>query len=288
MEKYVAEYREPTTHITNRHGLKLAVWVDEVENSQGVVYGHHGMYEGALGPHNQAALSVLKAFGYTTVFFDASHHGNFSEGLGDNLTWFTHFNDLHDVIQWGQQQDWAHGVYSLYGRSLGGTAAFWHAASSPDSVERVVALSPPVSRKLLSEAFDSTTRGIWKRVGKVMTRNNTSGLDTKACFDSYGLNARANLLEIVDRITMPALLMVGTEDVIATGVDELYRQLPNPTNDMKALPGKDHNMLRSKNVNDHPDPDALRLIKSHITQWFLAQGLEPVAGQEIEQPLSPQ
>jgi len=269
LEDYLPEKREPTDWVPNKEGIDLAVWVDEVPNSRGVFYGQHGMFEGALSPHNQAVAEVLREFNFTTVFFDASHHKNYTEGKTEELTWDTHFSDLEVVIEWGQQQQWSHPTYGLYGRSIGGTSSLWHAAHNQYHVNSVIALTPPISGEKLWTAFDNLFEGRWKERGLLGVWNSVTGNEVMARFDLEGMSHQYDLLHHVHKLTMPTLLFAGEQDKVAPvqHIREFHEMVPG-FKKFEELSGKDHKMLSVPGMMGPPDEYALFLIRHSVRFWI--------------------
>ncbi|HBR68914.1 MAG TPA: hypothetical protein DEA55_06015 [Rhodospirillaceae bacterium] len=272
MSKLLPDKREPTHKIQNRDGHELAVWVDEVPDSRSVFYGQHGMFEGALAHINQKAAEALQVSGFSTVFFDAANHGNYSGGKAENLTWDSHFADLDTVIEWGQRQEWASPRYGLYGRSLGATSAFWHAAHNPEKVEVVIGLTVPVSGEKLWSAFDRATNGGWKKYRVLLSRNSVNGKHIDIVFDSEGKSHKYNLLDHAHKITGPVLLMAGTEDkYVGIGdIEELFSKIPHHDKEKVIMQGQDHFMLKDRRnfPLGEANEEALSFICNSIQRWL--------------------
>ncbi len=112
--------------IKNRKKQSISVAVERANNAKGLVFVMHGLGGSKKQPHIITFADAFGGSGYDVVRFDTTNTFGESDGKYEDATVTNYYEDLEDVIQWAQGQDWYREPFTLVGHSLGGfcTALF--------------------------------------------------------------------------------------------------------------------------------------------------------------------
>ncbi len=232
--------------IKNRHGLPMhGAFECPCKTPSGLVIIQHG-YTGMAG---QPLLSLIAAAyhkaGWATLRLDATCSLN--DAGGDVATWTAtgHIEDLEDTLKWAASADIAPRL-ALAGHSMGGMAALSVAVQEPDRFHHVTASAPVVSGEQLLEAWTQSYPDDVKNWQETGQFTETSSLDPDrsgavpwTIWDDW---QRHDLLRQADKLTRPALILVGEQDELTTLADvkRLYEALPQSGKQFTAIPGGNH------------------------------------------------
>ncbi|RLC37886.1 hypothetical protein DRH29_00525 [candidate division Kazan bacterium] len=209
-----------TVDIQNRYGLNIAVSIDTVDRSRGLAFMAHGF---GGNKEDDNILSLAKIFnnhGYSTIRFDATNSTGQSEGDLAYANSITYRDDLFDIITWAKTQEWYQEPFYLCGYSLGAVASIAYAENHPTEVKGLVAISPVVAGQLyITDVYKRDIEDweqVWLQLNKLYLYSQNHG-DTHATrwlpliLDIM----RFNLIQSADKLTMPVLIVVGQEDLLA-------------------------------------------------------------------------
>ena len=85
--------------IKNRKGQKLAIILQEAENSKGLVFVMHGLGGFKEQPHIQVIADAFSKHQYDVVRFDTTNTLGESAGRYEDATITSYYEDLEDVIK---------------------------------------------------------------------------------------------------------------------------------------------------------------------------------------------
>jgi len=252
--------------IKNRKGQNVVVIVEEIENQKGLAFVMHGLGGFKEQPHIQAMADVFREKGYTVVRFDTTNTFGESDGNYENATVTNYYEDLEDVINWTKEHSWYKEPFCLAGHSLGGICIALYAQNYPDKVKALAPISTVVSGELSCQSPQYQEGGQvslkeWKKTGWRVTESTTSpGLMKKLPWSHMEDRLKYDLLERVDKITMPVLMIVGEKDD-STPVEHqriLYDKLPG-RKELHIIKGAPHTFR--ENVH-------LKEIKKIFLKWI--------------------
>lgn len=154
--------------------------------------------------------------GYTTVLFDATNSFGKSGGSLENISLTSHWQDLEDVLHWAKTEPWYEAPFILAGHSLGGFSILHLTQKYPDKVKAIAPLSTIISGKFRQEAWERFAPELyaeWKAAGFREEQNpfdqeHMAKIPWSHMEDCLRYDALAN----ADKITCPALLIVGEND----------------------------------------------------------------------------
>mgnify|MGYP001609558152 CR=1 FL=1 len=200
--------------IKNRKGQGVVVLIQKAEAQKGLAFVMHGLGGFKEQPHIKIMAGAFYENGYTAVSFDTTN--TFGESGGDysDATITNYYEDLEDVIQWAESQDWFEKPFALAGHSLGGICTALFAEKYSEKVKALAPISTVVSGKLSMET--KYERGIaegWKRTGWLEEKSfSLPGIIKRLKWSHMEDRMKYDLLPMVKKLTMPVLLIVGERD----------------------------------------------------------------------------
>ena len=247
--------------IKNRKDQNIAVLLELVDNQKGLAFIMHGV--GGLKEHPHLGV-MSEAFinnNYSVMRFDTTNTFGESEGSYEKATITNYYEDLEDVINWSESQDWHQEPFCLAGHSLGGICTALYAQKFPDKIKGLAPISTVVSGKLSSQSPKREARiKEWRETGwreemsadgKRIKRLPWSHMEDRMKYD---------LLKNVDKLTMPVLMIVGDQD--ASTPPEHQQIL------FEKLPGKKEIHILKDAPHTFKDPKDLEDIKNIFDKWI--------------------
>ena len=248
--------------IQNRHGLNIVLKYTQVDHAKGLAFLQHGFGGFKEQSHILAMAETFHKNGISTVNFDATH--SFGESGGDlvHATITNHYHDLVDVVQWAMSEPWFQSPFYLAGHSLGGATTLNYALNHPQHVKGVAPTSAVVSGKLWKETKSESYLKNWQEKGFYEKKSSSKpGVKGHA---SWGLMEDAQRYDLsvgIENLRMPALFVVGDEDVTTTPAHQ------------KLLYGKwgGEKMYHEIQGCGHTfrSPDELAELRTVLDQWLL-------------------
>ena len=230
--------------LTNRHGIKMNVWVDgPLESGAPVVFLMHGFSGNIKQPHMRAMAAAFRANGYITVGIDATNSFNSSGGDIEHANLTRHTADLEDAIAWAAAQPWFRKPFALAGHSMGGGAVLSYAVQNPGRVSMVAPAATLVSGGLYIAAMEKHSPAMlkeWREKGYLSIHFNgkTHKRRWDVTMDGYGT---VDIVRDAHRLTMPVMLAAGEKDTVTPPwtIRALYDALPGPRK-FAVVPGAPH------------------------------------------------
>jgi pimeloyl-ACP methyl ester carboxylesterase len=248
------------TFVTNRDGNKIVTVVEGPKVKGKLAFVMHGL---SGNKERITVRSVAEAFlenGYTVVTWDAVHtFGESTGGKFEDATITNYYVDLEDVIQWASTQDWYSEPFVLAGHSLGGIGTAMFAEKYPEKVSALAPLSTIISGKLSLQTREADFEK-WKRDG-IKTEISHDGKRTKILKWSHMEDRlKYDLLEDVERLTMPVLMIVGDRDISAPPEHQriLFDKLPG-RKEIHIIKGAEHSFY---------EPSEQIELKQIVKNWI--------------------
>jgi pimeloyl-ACP methyl ester carboxylesterase len=198
--------------IKNRKNQNIAVLVEKAENPQGLVFVMHGLGGFKEQPHIEIFTKAFKDNNNAVIRFDTTNTFGESDGDYADATVTNYYEDLEDIIEWSKSQDFYHEPFVLCGHSLGGISTALYAQKYPERVKALAPISTIVSGQLSLKTFSKEEINNWKKTGWRTTIGYSSGLEKTLKWSHLEDRLRYNLLDNVDKLTMPVLLIAGELD----------------------------------------------------------------------------
>ena len=248
--------------IKNRKGQKIAVLVEKPENPKGLAFVMHGLGGFKEQPHIQTFAEAFLRNGYTTVRFDSTNTIGESEGRMEDITATSSFEDLEDVINWAESQEWYEKPFVLAGHSLGGICTTLYAEKYPEKIKGLAPISTVISGKLTNETiYTPEYLKKWKETGYVLQESHSKpGVMKKINWSFIEDNRQYNVLPEADKLTMPVLLIVGENDVGTPLKHQqlLYDKLPG-RKEIHIIKGAEHTFRAQHELEE---------IKQIFNKWI--------------------
>ncbi|MDP4007394.1 MAG: alpha/beta fold hydrolase [bacterium] len=239
--------------IKNRRGQRIAVLVEESEDSKGLAFVMHGLGGFKEQPHIETYAGVFLANGYTVVRFDTANTFGESEGDYQDATTTNYYEDLEDVISWAGQQPWYQEPFCLAGHSLGSLCVVLYAENHPEKVRALVPTSTVVSGRLSAETrkYQEILED-WRRTGwREEASTSIPGLVKRLKWTEMEDRLKYDLLLGAHKLTMPVLLVVGSKDDGTPPEHQrlLYEKLPGKR-ELHIIEGAEHTFREKAHLEE--------------------------------------
>lgn len=247
------------TFITNRDSNKISVVVEESGDKNKLAFVMHGLGGIKEQPHIRAMAEAFIEEGYTVITWDAVHtFGESTGGLYEDATVTNYYADLEDVIKWASSQSWYSEPFVLAGHSLGGISTALFAENYPDKVRAVAPTSTVVSGELSLDSSGDLDK--WKRNGMQVTMSHDGKRERHLKWSHMEDRMKYNLLDRVDKLTMPVLLIVGEKDRLTTLELQqiLYDKLPGKK-ELHVIKGAEHSYYEQ-----HEQQELKQIVKDWL------------------------
>lgn len=246
------------TFITNRDSNKICVVVEGPELKGKLAFVMHGLGGRKEQPHIRAIVEAFIKEGYTVITWDAVHtFGESTGGSFEDATITNYYADLEDVIKWAASQSWYCEPFVLTGHSLGGIATATFAERHPDKVRALAPTSTVVSGRLRLQIARDVER--WKRDGIQVSMSHDGLREKRLKWSHIEDSLKYDLLDSVDKLTMPVLMVVGEKDDL-TPVEHqqiLFDKLPGKK-ELHIIKGAQHSFY---------EPHEQQELKQIVKDW---------------------
>src|SRR3989338_2743646 len=216
--------------IKNRKGQKLAIILQEAENSKGLVFVMHGLGGFKEQPHIQVIADAFSKHPYDVVRFE-------------DATITSYYADLEDVIKWATTQPWYRAPFILVGHSLGGICVGLYAENHPEQVRALAPIATTVSGKLSFESKeDAGELSKWRDTGwREEISVSRPGVIKRLPWSHMEDRLKYDLLPFASRLAMPVLMVVGERDTDTSPNHQkiLFNMLPGPK-EIHVIKGSEH------------------------------------------------
>jgi pimeloyl-ACP methyl ester carboxylesterase len=245
--------------IQNRKGQKIVVVIEQVSEQKGLSFIMHGLGGYKEQKQLRKMAEAFLANSYTVITFDTTNTFGESDGSLDDATTTNYFEDLCDVIEWAKGQPWYQAPFCLSGHSLGGISTALYAEQHPELVKGLAPTGTVVSGKLSMEVNDKWKE--WKRLG-YNERVSTSRpwLKAKIKWSHMEDRLKYDLMPHVAKLTMPVLMIVGTEDESTPLMHQkiLFDALPGKK-EIHVIEGAKHTIREAAH---------LKLVHDYFDSWI--------------------
>jgi len=205
--------KEEKIIIKNRKKKKIVILLNSVKNQKGLAFIMHGLGGFKEQVHIKTFAETLNELEYTVVRFDTTNTIGESEGKYEDATATNYYEDLEDVIKWAKKKDWYEEPFVLVGHSLGGICTTLYAENHPKKVKALAPISTVVHGRLSFEIRTKEEIERWKRTGwEEHESRSKPGVIKRLRWSFVEDISKYDLLKKVDKLTMPVLMIVGSED----------------------------------------------------------------------------
>ncbi len=247
--------------IKNRDNKKISVIVEKPENPIGLAFVMHGLGGFKEQPHIVTFAQSFLDNNYIVVRFDTTNTFGESDGDYADATVTNYYADLEDVINWAKKQKWYQEPFCLAGHSLGGICTALYAEKYSNKIKALAPISTVVSGKLNLEDIPQEKLDEWNKSGWRETVGYSSGLIKKLKWFPYLEDIlKYDLLPEVNNLTMPVLMIVGTEDTSTPPEHQrvLFNKLPEPK-ELQVIKGAPHTFREEVHLQE---------IKETFDKWI--------------------
>lgn len=237
--------------------------VEKVDPQKGLAFVMHGLGGLKEAAHLQAMSEAFLDNGYTVVRFDTTNSLGESDGDYQNATTTNYYQDLEDVIAWASKKAWYQEPFILAGHSLGGISVAWFAENHPEKVKALAPISTVVSGQLSLEALRKYRPDDLKQWEKTGWREEKSlskpGVIKRLNWTKHIADRlKYDLLPKAKKLTMPVLLIVGSEDRTTVNQEVFFMALPGKK-ELHVIKGAPHTFRETEHIKE---------IKRLFDEWI--------------------
>lgn len=247
--------------IKSRKGRKIAINIYENDENKGLVFIMHGL--GGFQDQDQIKKTVepFHQKGYTAITFDAGDTIGDSEGNYEDATVTSYYSDLEDVVAWSKTQDFYKEPFVLAGHSLGAFCSVLYAENFPERIKALAPMATVISGKKSLEAHSKEEMEEWKSSGwRVKISNSKPGTVMRLKWSHIEDRLKYDATSKIDKLTMPVLLIVGSEDTVTPykHQKELLDKLPGKK-ELNIIEGSQHTFRGEEH---------LKKMQEYISNWL--------------------
>lgn len=198
--------------IKNRKNQNISVIVERLDNPKGLAFVMHGLGGFKEQPHIETFAKAFRDNNYVVIRFDTTNTFGESDGDYADATVTNYFEDLEDVIKWSKSQDFYQEPFILCGHSLGGISVALYAQKYSERVKALAPISTVVSGQLSQQTYSLEELANWQKTGWRTTIGYSSGIKKTIKYVEMEDRLKYDLLEKVDRLKMPVILLAGELD----------------------------------------------------------------------------
>lgn len=243
--------------------MSLAVWVENEQGKNGLVFIAHGL----SGRHDQPNIrKYVEAFlenDFVVVSYDATCSLGQSDGKLENATLTGYYEDFEDVIAWAGSQAWYEEPFVVAGHSLGGACDLLFAYKYPKKIRALAPTSAFLSAEIsLRAAYSAQELEKWEKDGYIVEESKSrQGLLKRLNWALVEDWRKYNLLTNAHLITAPILLIVGEDDVPTppSSQKDLYNKVSSSQKELHVIKGSEHTFMTSEH---------LEAVKTIFREWI--------------------
>jgi len=265
--------------VTTTDGLRLYVRRHELANALGEVlithgFGEHSGRYGALTDH-------LVSHSYSVTAYDHRGHG-LSDGLPGHVESFAEYDeDLAKLITTVRGRSKAKSLF-LIGHSMGGLIALRYAARKGDLLAGAIVSAPLIEvavpvpahklmiarvgarmapRMRLDNEINPSFLSRDPEVGRAYTADPLVNRKVSAKWFAEATKAMQEVVEEAPRISLPLLVMHGTDDRLASveATKRLFARVGSSDKELMILPGFYHELFNEPEKRD---------LFERVTTWL--------------------
>jgi len=248
--------------IKNRHGLKVVVQIEKPKSPIGLAFVMPGRGGFKEQPYVRTFAQSFLDNNYIVISFDTTNSFGESDGNYGDATLTNYYEDLEDVVNWSKTQNYYQEPFILCGHSLGGIGVALYAENHPNKVKALAPISTAVSGQLSLTEYKPEELAQWKKTGWRTTIGYSSGKTKTLKWSHVEDLLKYNLLDKVERLTMPVLLMVGE-------LDETH-PLAHQEILFQALPGPKELYVIKNAPHTFKEPEHLQEVYFVLDKWLKA------------------
>lgn len=248
--------------IKNRKNKNLAVWVENEQGKNGLVFIAHGL----SSTHNQAHLQkYAEAFlenDFIVVRHDATNSLGESDGKLEDATLTSYYEDFEDVIAWASLQSWYQEPFVIAGHSLGGACNLMFAFKYPEKIRALAPTSAFLDGKVTLKAYSKELMEKWKKDGfRLEESKSRPGVIKKFNWTLAEDWQKYDLFPKVHLIKAPILLIVGEKDILTplSSQQELYDKVSSNKKELHIIKGSEHTYMAKEHLDE---------VKNIFLEWI--------------------
>ena len=231
--------------INNRKGQKISVLIDKQESQKGLVFVMHGLGGFKEQPHIQTFADSFLESGFTVVRFDTTDSFGESDGNYENATTTNYYEDLEDVINWANKQEWYQEPFCLIGHSLGGLCITVYASRYQQKVQALVPASPTINAEILENKKKGELTEIDGIVWHIVKHHNLDYIKKLKWINFIEDFRNYDLRESLAQVNTSKMVLIGENESYLKPLTEMSRELGF---NLEVIKNADHNYLNEGNL----------------------------------------
>lgn len=231
--------------IKNRQGQNIAISLKRNNKQKGLAFIMPGLGNTKEEKNIQTFADSFFDKGFTVVSFDVTNGVGDSDGDYAKASFTGYYNDLCDVIDWAQTQDWYIQPFVLVGHSMGGGCILRYGADHPDRLLGLVTVATVIGgHQTLAKFGRDDLPAIKKENGQEIIKK----LDWKSFTKDI---LQYDIVPEAYKLTMPVLMMVGDKDM-GTPVEDQMKVYDGVAGDKEIyiIKGAPHTFVEAEHLNE--------------------------------------
>ena len=248
--------------IKNRKNKNLAIWVENEQGKNGLVFIAHGLSSTHLHEHIQKYAEAFLENDYIVVRHDATNSLGQSDGELENSTLTSYYEDFEDMIAWASSQNWYKEPFVVAGHSLGGACNLMFAYKYPEKIKALAPTSAFLSGDITLKAYGEEAMKKWEKDGYRLEESKSRPGVIKKFNWSLALDLKKyHLLEKANLIKAPTLLIVGEKDILTPlpSQQDLYNKISSTKKELHIIKGSEHTYMAKEHLDE---------VKNIFVEWI--------------------
>ncbi len=248
--------------IKNRKNKNLAIWVENQQGKNGLVFIAHGLSSTHDQAHLQKYAEAFLENDYTVVRHDATNSLGQSDGNLEDATLTSYYEDFEDMIAWANSEPWYQEPFVVAGHSLGAACNLMFAYKHPEKIKAIAPTSAFLAGKITLKAFDEKLMEEWEKIGyRLEESKSRPGVIKKFNWTLAEDWYKYNLLTEAHLIKAPILLIVGEKDILTplSSQKELYDKVSSTKKELHIIKGSEHTYMAKEHLDQ---------VKSIFAEWI--------------------
>ncbi len=242
--------------IKNRKNKNLAIWVENEQGKNGLVFIAHGLSSTHDQAHLQKYAESFLENDFIVVRHDATNSLGQSDGKLEDATLTSYYEDFEDMIAWASSQSWYQEPFVVAGHSLGGACNLMFAYKYPEKIKALAPTSAFLNGEVTLKAYSKELMEKWKKDGyRLEESKSRPGVIKKFNWTLAEDWQKYNLMNKANLIKAPILLIVGEKDILTPlySQQDFYNKVSSTKKELHIIKGSEHTYMAKEHLDEVKD-----------------------------------
>jgi len=242
--------------IKNRKNNNLAIWIENEQGKNGLVFIAHGLSSTHDQAHLQKYAEAFLENDYIVVRHDATNSLGQSDGKLEDATLTSYYEDFEDMIAWANSQPWYREPFVVVGHSLGGACNLMFTYKYPEKIKALAPTSTFLVGEMTLSTYGKESLEKWEKDGyRLEESKSRPGMIKKLSWTLAEDWKKYNLLTKAHLIEAPILLIVGEKDILtpSSSQRDLYEKVSSTKKELHVIKGSEHTYMAKEHLDEEKD-----------------------------------